>query len=190
MGHTLDSILPNPLRRNIGKVAAEKQPRLPGEPPVSLAPKDIDPRNITGRRGGRAKGVKNKKVKHIRDLLACGDPLGVNVIKRILTMRIPKHADTETLMGIGELQLKALALAWAYRHGKPRPQGDNGEPLVESEGQTTNNVTNTLVIRVGGNEEDYTNAMRRLRNVPAPALPRQLTGASPRSMSSAAIRFW
>lgn len=129
-------------------------PLPPGQRPAKIARGEPDPRNITGKRGGRPLGSKGKKFRHIKDMLAAADGAGVRALVAMITDEA-LHPET---------RLKAIALAWAYRWGKPTERreltGANGEPLPSGAVQT--GITFIAVHPTDG-EGEFIGKMRALR---------------------------
>jgi hypothetical protein len=61
--------------------------------------------------------------------------------------------------------MRALSLAWAYRHGKPREMTDpdsSDASQFHPIGPNGHHTVGVAVIKVGGNKDDYLQSLRTL----------------------------
>ena len=170
----VESLLPPALRRKGARAAK------PANGETLLLPRGaLDQTSITGKRGGRPLGAKNKRLKTIKDLLAHADAKGIKVIEDILDMTLPPElqGNMKALIEMRDLQLKTVALAWAYRHGKPREmapvEGEPDSPYVPMSGNGDGRplTGGVAFFKIGGSEKDYVAGMQKLGKLMQGAAP-------------------
>jgi hypothetical protein len=175
--------LPSPLKRR-GKHAAKKIDKNDlNRVPLAIPRGAADPTSITGKRGGRPLGALNKKLTSIRDALKASDSKGVTLINQILDMNVPDlpgvpsalpidatepqpdQYSVKDIISLRELQLKALAMAWSYRHGRPKEMSDPNAADASQFHPIGPNGSHTIgvaVIKVGGGKDDYIHSLKTL----------------------------
>lgn len=106
-----------------------------------------------GRRPGAGRPAGRKSIRAIndefRELLEPLDKIGMAKLAKIIT----EEEDPEIVM-------RAIEIAWSYRHGKPVPV----KPDTENK-QVFNlpQATGVMVVEVDGDEKDYISSLRRIR---------------------------
>ena len=91
------------------------------------------PKGVSGNPAGRPKGAINKASAKLKALLQALDETAVAQLTEIIQSK-------RLLLQRPEVVLRAIELAWAYGHGRPRPQVDE-EGWGEAHGERLDLLT-------------------------------------------------
>lgn len=173
--HDSDTLLPSSVRRRGAKAAKAVPKNDPNYQPLDIPRGADDPTSITGKRGGRPAGSKNTKSRDVREMLKRSDPAAVREIMKILDWKPVKECSMEMRLKLADTKLRAIALAWAYRWGKPREMTDPDAPPMQSGASPFTPIqaqaVNVYAVRVGGTKDQYIDSLRQLGSVSAIPLP-------------------
>ncbi len=91
---------------------------------------------------GRPRGARNKVTQELKEMLGPLDEMAIKRLKSIVMQGSDKQA------------LEGIRLAWEYRHGRPKGQGEYAErqDILADHG---------AVLVIGGDEHEYIAAWRK-----------------------------